>query len=180
MVPSDCERIPPLYTFIRKSCRCLFIVLFLVIPLFLLNPTVHTAMCAEEPISASGSAPLANANTHDEALQMAFRRAIEQKVGIQVTSDTRIKNAEILYDEIYTYSEGFVEKYEITGEKVENGILTLEANIWVGANRLNKALFLTENLSLDVEYNWLWSPDIIADLTKSTVFVGFKWYFGGN
>ena len=41
-------------------------------------------------------------------------------------------------------------------------------------------VFLTENLSLDVEYNWLWSPDIIADLTMSTVFVGFKWYFGGN
>ena len=41
-------------------------------------------------------------------------------------------------------------------------------------------VFLSENLSLDVEYNWLYSPDLAADLTMSTVFVGFKWYFGGD
>ena len=41
-------------------------------------------------------------------------------------------------------------------------------------------VFLSENLSLDVEYNWLYSPDLVADLTMSTVFVGLKWYFGGD
>ena len=40
--------------------------------------------------------------------------------------------------------------------------------------------FLTENLSLDIEYNWLYTPDLMADLTMSTVFIGFTWYFGGN
>jgi opacity protein-like surface antigen len=40
--------------------------------------------------------------------------------------------------------------------------------------------FLTENLSLDIEYNWLWAPDLTADLTMSTIFIGFTWYFGGN
>ena len=41
-------------------------------------------------------------------------------------------------------------------------------------------VFLTENFSLDVEYNWLYTPDLTADLTMSTIFLGFTWYFGGN
>jgi len=41
-------------------------------------------------------------------------------------------------------------------------------------------VFLSENLSLDVEYNWLYSPDLVADLTMTTVYVGLKWYFGGD
>ena len=40
--------------------------------------------------------------------------------------------------------------------------------------------FLTENLSLDIEYNWLYTPKLAADMTMSTIFIGFTWYFGGN
>ena len=40
--------------------------------------------------------------------------------------------------------------------------------------------FLTENLSLDIEYNWLYTPKLVADMTMSTIFIGFTWYFGGN
>jgi opacity protein-like surface antigen len=41
-------------------------------------------------------------------------------------------------------------------------------------------VFLTENLSLDIEYNWLITPDLWTDLTMSTIFIGFTWYFGGK
>ena len=47
---------------------------------------------------------------------------------------------------------------------------------WMGGLKA----FLTENVSLDIEYNWLYTPDLLADLTMSTIFIGFTWYFGGN
>ena len=116
--------------------------------------------CAETAITVSGQAPADHVNAHDEALNKAFRSAIEQSVGIQVSSDTRVKNAEVLMDEIYTYSEGFIENYEILSEQTIDGLLTLKVKTRVKTNRLNKALFLN---GLDVRkvYTWVGEPRVL-------------------
>lgn len=41
-------------------------------------------------------------------------------------------------------------------------------------------VFLTENLSLDVEFNYMVAIDLFEDLKMSTIFIGFTWYLGGN
>jgi len=93
-------------------------------------------------------------------LQDAFRTAIENAVGVQVSSNTIVKNAQILVDEIYTYSEGFIEDYEITNETTMADSLELEVKAWVQEGRLNKALFLN-GLDVTKIYSWIGEPRVL-------------------
>ena len=158
------ERISALYDLIRHDLQwAAYLIVF--IPILLFTPVLQTMVHAETVITVSGQAPIGNVNAHDEALNQAFRNAIEQTVGIQVTSDTRVKNAEILMDEIYTYSEGFIKHYDILSEQTIDGMLTLEVKSWVKANRLNKALFLN---GLDVKkvYAWVGEPRVLIHVKE--------------
>ena len=50
--------------------------------------------------------------TPDEALKDAFRHAVRQAVGAVVDAETLVKNDEVIDDQILTYSNGFVKKYD--------------------------------------------------------------------
>lgn len=54
----------------------------------------------------------------ENALNNAFRRAVEQAVGVMVDSDSMVVNAELLNDRIYSKSTGYIKKYNIINEKV--------------------------------------------------------------
>lgn len=74
--------------------------------------------------------------------------------------------ASVLRDEIYTFSEGFVEDFQILGEQTANGVLSLQVKARVKANRLNKALFLN---GLDVRkvYAWIGEPRVLIRLEET-------------
>ena len=72
--------------------------------------------------------------TRDDALRDAFRSAIEQAVGTLVDSQTLVKNYQVVSDEIYTKSQGFVQDYQITNERFTSGIYTLSVNVNVNTN----------------------------------------------
>ncbi|MDO9287548.1 MAG: flagellar assembly protein T N-terminal domain-containing protein, partial [Thermodesulfovibrionales bacterium] len=55
----------------------------------------------------------------ESALNNAFRRAVEQAIGVLVESETMVRNFELLNDRVYSKSAGYVKKYSITGEKIE-------------------------------------------------------------
>lgn len=60
--------------------------------------------------------------TPDEALKDAFRNAVRQVVGAVVDAETLIKNDEVIDDQILTYSDGFVKKFdEVAGSKKSVG-----------------------------------------------------------
>ena len=56
------------------------------------------------------------ASTHDEAVKMALRSAVEQTFGTLVSSNTQILNDELIKDEIVTVSSGTIKKYEVLSE----------------------------------------------------------------
>ncbi|HOD81275.1 MAG: hypothetical protein BWX88_00379 [Planctomycetes bacterium ADurb.Bin126] len=58
----------------------------------------------------------------DKALQAAFGQAIEQVMGVLVDSETRVKNDQLVKDEILTFSRGFVQKYEVLKTWQEDGL----------------------------------------------------------
>ena len=114
---------------------------------------------------AIGTANISSSSPKKEALHAAFRIAIEQAVGVQITAETTVENAIVLQDKIYAYAEGFVEKWEILNEKIDNELLVLEIQAWVREGRLNKALLLN---GIDVQkvYEWVGNPRIVIILQE--------------
>ncbi|HTV54881.1 MAG TPA: hypothetical protein VMI06_08180, partial [Terriglobia bacterium] len=60
--------------------------------------------------------------TPDEALRDAFRNSVSRVVGVYVDAETRLKNEEIISDQVLTYSEGFIESYEVVGTSKADGL----------------------------------------------------------
>jgi len=60
--------------------------------------------------------------TPDEALKDAFRNAVRQVVGAYVNSESQIKNDQIISDEVLTFSDGFIERYEENGTSFKDGV----------------------------------------------------------
>ncbi len=56
----------------------------------------------------------------DAAIKDALRNAVEQVVGTMIDSQTKVKNFQVISDEIYSKSQGYVEKYEIIAEGAED------------------------------------------------------------
>ena len=89
-------------------------------------------------VTAKGQGAVINndkAMARDKALEDALRRAVEQAVGTMVTSETTTKDFQLLEDNIYSHSKGFVQKYEIASEKVEDNVYIVEikADVATGA-----------------------------------------------
>ncbi|MEK9896941.1 MAG: flagellar assembly protein T N-terminal domain-containing protein, partial [Burkholderiaceae bacterium] len=62
-------------------------------------------------VTASGAATIYSNNTssaRNQALQNALRQAVEQGVGTFIDSQTLARNYEVIRDEIYSTSQGYV------------------------------------------------------------------------
>lgn len=115
---------------------------------------------ADNVVVATGEAPLSLTNPKKKALHEAFRSAIEHEVGVNVSSESISKNFQILDDNIYAHSEGFIEKWEVLSEKKTAHSMILKIKAWVQEGRLNKRLFLN---GLDVKkiYSWIGEPRVL-------------------
>lgn len=54
--------------------------------------------------------------THDVAVQLALRAAVEQVVGTMVVGETKITDNESVRNKIFSGAEGFVDEYRVVGE----------------------------------------------------------------
>jgi len=90
----------------------------------------------------------------DKALQNAFSQAIEQTVGLMVDAETVVKNDQIIRDEILTYSQGCMEKYDIVKQWQEDGShhVTILATVKRGqlAQRLRGANIALNEVGCDL------------------------------
>lgn len=86
----------------------------------------------------------------DNALNDALRKAVEQAVGTLVQAQTLVDKYQLISDEIYTKSQGYIKKYTIISEKsdLNQGILkvTIQADVSIGdiKNDLNAIGLLLE------------------------------------
>ena len=66
-----------------------------------------------------------------EAEQDAMRNAVEQVMGTLVDSNTLVRNAQLVEDNIYTTSRGFIESYNVTDKRMEGGLwhITIAAEV---------------------------------------------------
>lgn len=67
----------------------------------------------------------------EDAVKDACRSAIRQVVGEVVDADTIVQNNRLIKDEVLIYSDGLVDRHEITDEQMEGGIVrvTIQATV---------------------------------------------------
>lgn len=70
----------------------------------------------------------------DEAISDALRKAVEQTIGVLISSETIVENAILLQDHIYTQASGYVRNYKVLSEKRKNGLfyITILAEVALG------------------------------------------------
>ncbi len=93
-----------------KSSPGLGIVVLLVLP---------APGCFAKTLEITGSATIYSSNVgsaRNQALQNALRQAVEQGVGVFIDSNSLTRNYEVIKDEIFSASEGYVSSYEIVRE----------------------------------------------------------------
>ena len=74
--------------------------------------------------------------THDAAVQLALRSAVEQVIGTMVVGETAIKDNEAVRNKIFSGAEGFVDEYRITAEATETYGKRIEIVARVSKKRL--------------------------------------------
>ncbi len=72
----------------------------------------------------------------EQALNHAFKSAIQQYVGVVVDSETIMKNGELIKDNILTASNGFIKSYDVLSTRVEDGLVETQIKAIVESQKI--------------------------------------------
>lgn len=86
-------------------------------------------------VTVDGTGP-----SRDDAVRDGLRLAVEQAVGTLVDSSTLVNNNQVVSDEIYTKSQGFVQDYQILKETNRGGSYTVSLRVIIDTEP-NSALY---------------------------------------
>jgi|GEM_PF-3938783 hypothetical protein len=78
---------------------------------------------------------------YEEAKEKALRAAVEQAAGVRIDADTVVVNNQLVRDQVFANTSGYVKKYDVLEKKVEKGVATVKV----------KADVITDNLDKDIE-----------------------------
>jgi hypothetical protein len=98
---------------------------------FLLLLLLFSSRCAlaDTPgttvVDATGVAVVSGDNTalaRDSAIGDALRKAVEQAIGTMVSSETMVANYQVLSDNVYTNTQGYIKSYDVVKEWQGGGL----------------------------------------------------------
>ena len=112
--------------------------LFLLFLLFPATSAVSAGTPAVVTTTAEGVGVITSGNkavARDQAIRDGQRIAVEQAVGSMVTAETLVQNYEVLRDQIYSQTQGYIKDYTIIDEKEEGSLyrVTLTAQVARGS-----------------------------------------------
>ncbi len=95
---------------------------------------------AVKTIDAAGYAPFSGVNAaivRDAAIEDALRKAVEQAVGTLVSAETMVENFQVLNDNVYTKTQGYIKGYSVLNETRSQGLyqVTVRATVAIGGLR---------------------------------------------
>lgn len=106
--------------------------------LLILSPTVSHA---EEPEKTEKVVATGYGVNADKAKENAIRNAVEQVIGTYVTSDTIVKNSQLVKDEILSFSGGYVKETRVISQKQDNdGLSVVQIEATVVSTKLKRKL----------------------------------------
>ena len=76
----------------------------------------------------------------EKAIADALRQAVQMAVGTIVTSTTEVENFQTKMDQVLTHTTGFVRKYDVVKEAMDNDVVQVTIRAQIGLGELNKDL----------------------------------------
>lgn len=83
---------------------------------------------------------LSEASARNSAIEDALRNAVEQVVGIFISSESLAENFVLLSDHVYSKSSGYIKSYRIVKERKEQGLYIIEIAAKVGMDDVKNDL----------------------------------------
>ncbi|MDH5752780.1 MAG: hypothetical protein OEZ59_10245 [Deltaproteobacteria bacterium] len=102
------------------------------------------------------------ARSREEAIEAAQRDAVEQASGVIISSESQMKNFELVHDEVLTRSKGFIKRYEIIKEGIDGPFyaLTIKAEV------VKQAFLSDVNESLGELYRRVGMPRVMLTVDE--------------
>lgn len=92
---------------------------------------------------AEGDAAIVNKDekkAFEEAQQQALRAAVEQAAGVRIDADTLVVNNQLVRDQIFSNTSGYVKAFEVVSKSSDKGVVKVKV----------KAQVITDNLDKDI------------------------------
>ena len=83
----------------------------------------------------------------EDALNNAFKVAIDNEVGVILDTERHLKNGEIVHNQILSYSAGYIKQYEIIEheQNSEKNSHQIKVNVIVASSKLKNYLLISDN-----------------------------------
>lgn len=108
--------------------------------------------------------------TREIALNNAFRHAVEQAVGMMVSSESYVKNLKDIQDKIFLVSNGFIEQYKVLAEDHDTTGYAVTISAVVRQKQLKTAMSSATNTEMPLDGGALFANQMLKeDKTKSYV-----------
>lgn len=75
-----------------------------------------------------------------EAKEAALRSAVEQVAGVLISSQSLAVNNQMVSDQVYSHSAGYVQSYDIVSQTTERGVVKVKVRAKVGTAALDRDL----------------------------------------
>lgn len=103
--------------------------------------SVFTAFSEPQQVEGTGIASGSGDKAREEAVSKALRNALERSLGVMVSSESLVKNFQLIQDSIYSNVQGYVKDYQVTEDnKGEGGVTKVKVLATVKKSKLENDL----------------------------------------
>ncbi len=139
---------------------------------FILLSAVAFAQATVVTKDGTGEAAVVNkdeARAFEDAKNAALRSAVEQAAGVRIDADTLAVNNQLVRDQVFANTSGYVKSFDVVSKKVEKGVMTVVV----------KANVITDNLDKDIQaardlIKRMGRPSIVIVVQEQTIPLGEK------
>jgi hypothetical protein len=97
------------------------------------------------------------------ALEDAYRNAVSQAVGTYVSSETSVENFVVIKDAITTRSKGYITKFDVISEGMQNGMYQMEINATVSLDPIKADARMLADAIGGVRFLVMYDPRKVKD-----------------
>jgi hypothetical protein len=101
--------------------------------------------------------------TREIALNNAFRHAVEQAVGLMVSSESYVKNLKDIQDKIFLVSNGFIEQYKVLAEDHDTTGYAVTISAVVRQKQLKTAMSSATNTEMPLDGGALFANQMLKE-----------------
>ncbi|MDP3231524.1 MAG: flagellar assembly protein T N-terminal domain-containing protein [Myxococcales bacterium] len=139
---------------------------------FILLSAIAFAQATVVTKDGTGEAAVVNkdeAKAFEDAKNAALRSAVEQAAGVRIDADTLAVNNQLVRDQVFANTSGYVKSFDVVSKKVEKGVMTVVV----------KANVITDNLDKDIQaardlVKRMGRPSIVIVVQEQTIPIGEK------